>query len=839
MSTTKNPYRLDRSIVPSGYRIFITPDLESATFSGRVEIDIDVKESNTSFTLNAKALEMGDATITSGSTSLRSTNLTLNDKYETATFSFESALPTGAGVLEIAFTGVLNDHLQGFYLSKYKDASGTEHRIATTQFEHSYARQAFPCWDEPSFKATYQVNLTVPSHLAVYSNNPETSNVDLGNGQRTVAYSPTMVMSTYLVAFCVGPFESTAAVDVDGVPLRVIYPIGKGHLTDLAMEAGAHALRFFTSYFDIPYPGEKLDMIAIPDFAAGAMENLGLVTYRETALLVDPNVAGLAAVQRVAEVVAHEIAHMWFGDLVTMEWWEGIWLNEAFATFCATLAMEDFRPEWDIWTWFAVIDREMAMKVDGLHSTRPIEYEVISPDDTQGMFDVLTYEKGGGVLRMLQQFLGEETYRNGIRRYLKKHSYKNTVTTDLWDALEEESGKPVRDIMNTFILQGGHPMVTLENGQISQQPFAYGSLVATPTSPKSEIGKQWLVPVLTKSLDSTTVTRNLLSDKPITISDAAPVLVNVGASGVFRTRYGAAESSAIAARFGELEKVDRANILLDAWAALFAGQITWASFEELARSAAPYREVASLETVAAAIEMLNRVLTDEQRPKIAAFTNDIFAPVLDAFGWDPKPNENTFDGKARGLAIGTLGSVAKNHAVIAEARKRFDAGKIHGDILISVLRVIAEQSQTGDFDEFWKRCQNAATPQDENNYRMALGFFTDETLLLRATEMCYSTFRNQDGGMMLGFYSRNRVSGPAVWKVIAKRWDEAMERFPSSAHARLAVGVSTYVTDEAFSREVEKFHNEHPLAGRQKTVDQEIERMHVGIAFTKAMRSQF
>ena len=347
------------------------------------------------------------------------------------------------------------------------------------------------------------------------------------------------------------------------------------------------------------------------------------------------------------------------------------------------------------------------------------------------------------------------------------------------------------------------------------------------------------MPVLTKSLDSTTVTRNLLSDKPITVSDAAPVLVNVGASGVFRTRYGAAETSAIAARFGELDKVDRANILLDAWAALFAGQITWASFEELARSAAPFREVASLETVAAAIEMLNRVLTDEQRPKIAAFANDIFAPVLEAFGWDPKPNEDTFDGKARGLAIGTLGSVAKNQAVIAEARKRFDAGKIHGDILIPVLRVIGEQGQAADFDEFWKRCQNAATPQDENNYRMALGFFTDETLLLRATEMCYSTFRNQDGGMMLGFYSRNRVSGPAVWKVIAKRWDEAMDRFPSSAHARLAVGVSTYVTDEAFSREVEKFHNEHALAGRQKTVDQEIERMHVGIAFTKAMRSQF
>jgi len=839
MSTTKNPYRLDRSIVPSAYRIFITPDLESATFSGRVEIDVDVKESNTSFTLNAKALKMGDATVTSGSTSLRSSNLSLDDTYETATFSFESALPAGPAVIEIAFTGILNDNLHGFYLSKFTDADGTEHRIATTQFEHSYARQGFPCWDEPAFKATYQVNLTVPSHLAAYSNNPEISNTDLGNGQRTVSYSPTMVMSTYLVAFCVGPFESTEAVDVDGVPLRVIYPIGKGHLTDLAMEAGAHALRFFSSYFDIAYPGEKLDMIAIPDFANGAMENLGLVTYRETALLVDPKVAGLSAVQRVAEVVAHEIAHMWFGDLVTMEWWEGIWLNEAFATFCATLAMEDFRPEWDIWTWFAVIDREMAMKVDGLHSTRPIEYEVISPDDTQGMFDVLTYEKGGGVLRMLQQFLGEDTYRNGIRRYLKKHSYKNTVTTDLWDALEEESGQPVRDIMNTFILQGGHPLVTLENGQLTQKPFAYGSPVITPTSPKSEIGKQWLVPVLTRSIDSKTVTRNLLSDKPLAVSDAAPVVVNAGASGVFRTRYGASESSALAARFGDLEKIERANIILDAWASLFAGQITWASFEELARSAAQFSEVASLETIAAAIESVNRALPADQQPKIAKIASELFAPLLTTLGWDPKPNEDTFDGKLRGLTVTILGSVAKDANVVAEARKRFDAGNIDGDIMVSVLRVVAEQNQAADFDEFWKRCQNAATPQDENNYRMALGFFTDETLLLRAAEMCYSTFRNQDGGMMLGFYSRNRVSGPAVWKVIAKRWDEAMDRFPPNAHARLGTGISTFTTDENFSREVEKFHNEHALAGRQKTIDQEIERMYVGVAFAKAMRLQF
>ena len=439
MNSSPNPYRLDRNVIPSAYRIFLTPDLESATFSGRVEIDVDVTTSAPSFTLHAIELALGAASITTSDSTLLSSDPVLDEKYETATFNFDEDVPAGPSTIEIAFTGILNDQLHGFYRSTFTDVNGVAHTIATTQFEHSDARRAFPCWDEPSFKATYQVNLTVPSDLAAYSNSPELSNTDLGNGQRTVTYAPTMKMSTYLVAFVVGPFEETEATDVDGVPLRIVYPVGKGHLTELALEAGAFSLRFFSQYFAIPYPGDKLDMIAIPDFAFGAMENLGCVTYRESALLVDPSTASLAEMQRVAEVVSHEIAHMWFGDLVTMEWWEGIWLNEAFATFMSVLCTNALRPQWEMWVGFGV-DRDAALQIDGLHSTRPIEYEVVSPDDTRGMFDILTYEKGGSVLRMLEQYLGDETFRDGIRHYLLKHSYANTVTTDLWDALEETSG---------------------------------------------------------------------------------------------------------------------------------------------------------------------------------------------------------------------------------------------------------------------------------------------------------------------------------------------------------------------------------------------------------------
>ena len=359
-------------------------------------------------------------------------------------------------MLSVGFRGTLNDQLRGFYRSTFTDDAGATHTIATTQFESTDARRAFPCFDEPAFKATYTVTLVVPAGLSAYSNSPVAFETPLPDGRREVSFAPTMKMSTYLVAFVIGPFEQTRAIDVDGVPLAVVYPPGKGHLTDFALEIGAFSLRFFSDYFDIAYPGDKVDLVAIPDFAAGAMENLGCITFRETALLVDPATASQLEIQRVAQVVAHELAHMWFGDLVTMQWWEGIWLNEAFATFMEELCCDAFRPAWQRWVLFGIA-RDMALAIDSLHSTRPIEYEVVSPDDAEGMFDMLTYEKGGSVLRMLELYLGQDVFRDGIRHYLKDHAYANTVTTDLWNALEAVSGEPVAKTMDTWILQGRPP----------------------------------------------------------------------------------------------------------------------------------------------------------------------------------------------------------------------------------------------------------------------------------------------------------------------------------------------------------------------------------------------
>ena len=833
MSSTTNPYRLVRTVVPSTYRIFLTPDLDAATFAGRVEIDIDVHESVRQFTLHAKELVVAAATLTAAGTSYRSSNPTHDEKYETATFAFDDHIPAGPATIEIAFTGILNDQLVGFYRSTFTDASGTVHTIATTQFEHSDARRAFPCWDEPSFKATFQINLTVPSHLAAYSNSPETSNTDLGNGQRTVNYAPTMKMSTYLVAFVVGPFEETSPVDVLGTPLRIVYPIGKGHLAQLALESGEFALRFFSEYFDIAYPGDKLDMIAIPDFAFGAMENLGCITYRETALLVDPASASLSEMQRVAEVVAHEIAHMWFGDLVTMEWWEGIWLNEAFATFMQILCTNAFRPEWKMWVSFGV-ERDAALQIDGLHTTRPIEYEVISPDDTRGMFDVLTYEKGGSVLRMLEQYLGEEVFRDGIRHYLTKHSYANTITTDLWDALEETSGQPVRSLMNTWILQGGHPLVTLENGLLSQQPFAYG---APRTA--SAIGSSWLVPVLTRSLHGTDVSRHLLGDEPLPVTDAPPVVLNAGGSGVFRSRYGEHELAALADHIGELEELERATLVADSWASLFAGRITWAAFYATAQGLGDVNEPTPWSTVATAVDFVNRALRDDQRDAFANVVRELFAPQFARLGWDAADGEDTLTPQLRSIVLGTLGTIGGDEAIRAEAVTRFEASNLDGDLARAILRIVAIQDRPGDYEIFLERYRHAANPQEEQRYLWGLADFGSEKTALDAAAKSFSELRNQDAAILLGLLSRHRQTGPRVWSYFTGRWDEAMEKFPPSTHVRLTIGVPYFITDDAFADAVEQFHTTHPLGGEQRSVEQQLERMRIGLTFCEAIRSQF
>ncbi|MFM1789751.1 MAG: hypothetical protein RLZZ526_78, partial [Actinomycetota bacterium] len=458
MTHLQNPHRLPRTVLPRRYELSLTPDLGAASFTGTVTIACECVGATNEIAVNAKELQIHSVTVNGTACGFH-----LHDETERLVISAD-VVPGDVSIV-ISFTGILNDKLRGWYRSTFVDDKGVEQVIATTQMQSTDCRKAFPCFDEPDMKAVFAVDLTVEDGLMAISNGPETRREATADGRTRVWFKDTMAMSTYLVAFIVGPLEATAVQMVNGTPVRVIHVPGKGHLTDFGMRIGTFALDWFEKYYGIPYPSDKVDLIALPDFAAGAMENLGCITFREVLLLVDPATSTQIEQELVADVVAHELAHMWFGDLVTMGWWNGIWLNEAFATFMEIAACDAFAPEWKRWTSFG-LERSAAFEVDSLHSTRSVEFPVHAPDDCEGMFDVLTYQKGGAILRMLEQFLGAERFRAGVSHYLKKHSYGNTETGDLWDAIEEvvstDGGEnvPVRRLMDSFIWQPGFPLVS-------------------------------------------------------------------------------------------------------------------------------------------------------------------------------------------------------------------------------------------------------------------------------------------------------------------------------------------------------------------------------------------
>ena len=371
---SSNPYRLPRGVVPRRYELRLAPDLEGFTFAGTVGIDVEVLAATDEIVLNAAELE-----ITGGDfDGVALAGVEYDGEHERAVLGLGETAQPGTSRLSLSFTGTLNDQLRGFYRSTFTDDDGEERVIATTQFESTNARRAFPCWDEPDLKAVFEVTLVVPDDLMAVSSGAEVRTRPTGDGRREVTFAPTMEMSTYLLAFIVGPLEATESVDVNGTPLRIIHPVGKGHLTEYALDAGAFCLGFFEDYFAIDYPGDKLDLVAIPDFAFGAMENMGCVTFREILLLLDPDSSTQQERQTAVDVIAHELAHMWFGNLVTMKWWNGIWLKEAFATFCEMLAVDAYRPDWKRWLAFG-LSRAAAFDVDALAATRAIEYPVVSP----------------------------------------------------------------------------------------------------------------------------------------------------------------------------------------------------------------------------------------------------------------------------------------------------------------------------------------------------------------------------------------------------------------------------------------------------------------------------
>ncbi|MCH8817256.1 MAG: M1 family metallopeptidase [Chloroflexi bacterium] len=835
--TTQSRYRLPKTVTPSRYELTLEPDLVKFTFAGTEAVEIAVGGTIDAIVLNTIELEIDEAWIASPDGARTDVSgIEYDEDLQRATLSLASSLTPGDYVLHTRFRGILNDQLHGFYRSTFKDDAGVEHTIATTQMESTDARRAFPCWDEPEFKAVYGITLIVPEDQFAVSNAAEISN-EVADGKRTVRFADTMQMSTYLVAFIVGPFEATDPVDVNGTPLRIIYPRGKGHLTDFSLEAGEFALSFFEDYYGIPYPGDKLDMVAVPDFAFGAMENMGCITYREVLLLLDRDRATQPELTRVADVIAHEIAHMWFGDLVTMRWWNGIWLNEAFATFMATLSTDAFRPEWERWVQFS-LERSMAFDVDALEKTRPIEIEVNSPSDAEGMFDLLTYEKGGSVLRMLQQYLGETPYRDGIRHYLSKHSYGNTETNDLWDAIEEVTGEPARRIMDSWIYQGGFPAVSVEASgpstlRLSQRRFRFED---DPEGADS----RWSIPVMLRVNGESR--RVLLEDGSVELELDAPissVIVNAGGHGFYRVRYSPELLTRIIKDLdpasGDLSAIERYGLIDDTWSSVVSGDTAASDFVAFVRGFAAETDAEVWGQLTGCLASLDRLLDGEGRDALRAVTRDLVGPALDRLGWEPAEGQSTRDLELRGTLIRALAitgndAAARERAHALHARYLEDPRSIDANVAAAVTGVVANGGSDSDYDTFVQRFKSPLDPQEEQRYLRSLtGFPTREQMDRTLTMTLNGEIRTQDAPYLLAGCMANRENGPQAWAFVRDNWDAINEAFPSNSIVRMLSGVRALSKPE-LAEEVLSFFEEHKVPQGALTLAQHLERLRINVA---------
>ncbi len=840
-----DPYRLPRHIFPTRYDLRLTPDLAAATFTGDATISVTVRRATKAIVLNAAELDVTAASIEHGAGALRRATIALDEPAERCRLTFPASIAPGQWTLRLTFNGKLNDKLRGFYRSTYKDAAGAAHVMAATQLEATDARRAFPCWDEPDFKAVFATTLIIDPALTAVSNTTVVSE-RLEGGKKVLRFADTIAMSTYLVAFIVGEIEATEPTMVGKAPLRLWCVPGKKHLAKFGQAIAASSLRFFERYYGLPYPGDKLDLLAIPDFASGAMENLGAITFRENALLVDEQAATHAELERIADVVAHENAHMWFGDLVTMSWWNGLWLNEAFATFAEMLAVDAWKPEWKRWETFGV-SRAAAMIVDGLHSSRPIEYPVRAPKDADAMFDVLTYEKGASVLRMLEQYLGPTVFRNGIRDYLKRHAYGNADTKDLWVSLGRVAKQPVPKLMNGWIFEPGYPLVTVslaQNGRLrlSQRRFTYLSSLAPRASRRKPVSATWQVPIqLRLTAKAKRESRRLLLTGTATqISlpkGVDAVLVNEDGHGFYRVRYDAKLLERLLRLVPDrLAPIERFNLINDAWASTVAGLLPVTDYLDMTARFQADRDKNVWAVVIDSFHSLHRIIEPACRAALDTFVRGRIGPMVAELGWTPRTGEDELRRQLRGDAIRALGTIGNDRAAQARAAELYadyqnNPAAVDPNVLPAVIAILAHAGDAARYQEFSERFRAAATPQEERRYLYALASFQPVDLLARTLEKTINgEFRTQDAPFMVRLVQASVYGRELAWEFVKTNWDVMDRRYPKQGLRRMCEGIIGLATP-ALERDVQKFFRERKIDLGGKTLAQYLEQLRIAVAF--------
>ena len=843
---------------PSKYRIKLQPDLENFTFDGEQSVDLLILEATSTIVLNSIDLEISNTTLHANGTTLTSKSVTIDKDAETATLDFGETIQPGDARLEMVFTGELNNKLMGFYRSEYTSQDGETRYLATTQFEPTDARRAFPCWDEPAKKATFEVTLVFSDEYQAVSNTPVVEEAVPGPGLKSVRFAETPIMSTYLLVFIVGNLTSIEERAAGGTTVGVWTTPGKEDQASFALDTSVKLLSYFNEYFGIPYPLPKLDHIAIPDFAAGAMENWGAVTYRETALLVDPDNSSAGTRQRVAEVIAHEMAHMWFGDLVTMEWWDDLWLNESFASWMGNKAVDWLFPEWEMWTQFVNMDTNRALSLDGLKNSHPIEQAVKNPAEVSQLFDAISYSKGASVIRMLENFLGEESFRKGLNRYLSSHMYDNARTEDLWSALETESGRPVTAIMDSWVKQMGYPVLQVESdrtgGQttlsVTQERFVYDRFLGDGEPDSDTDNEVWRVPVsASQGSEESAVTvmdgRQTQIDVPG--SGDGWVKLNPLQTGFFRVNYSTEDWQRLvpAIESLELHATDRLGVQNDAYALSRAGLLPVTQFLSLAQAYKNEGDASVWSDLASNLRDIEQLISDEAiHPAYQGFAREIFGPAARKIGWEPKSGEGHLDALLRSTVLSQAGSY-HDPGVTAQASERFQKYLQDRETLAPDLRgvVFALAAQSGGkdvYDQIWGLEGETDLAEEKIRLLMSLTRFQRPELLNSTlADSLSAKVRSQDSITLVAGVAANPKGRDLAWEFVKDNWAEFDRRYGGGGFGLMRlVSICSHFNSQEKADEVDSFFAEHPTPAAERTIRQALERVRLNIKWLEQNRQE-
>ena len=845
---------LPTDVSPVNYKVKLTPDLSNFTFAGEVEITVKIHKKCSKIVMNSHELTIKSASYSPAAAAPRveTASIEMNVEEQTVSFQFSRQLQPGTtGVVSVVYDGILNRDMKGFYAYMYKK-DGVEKYGAATQFENSYARQCLPCFDEPAHKATFDSTLVVDSDLVALSNNNVVNEAtDVVDGsKKVITYERTPLMSTYLLAYVIGEYEFVEGHSSTGVLVRLYTPVGKTSQGTYGLDVAVKSLDLFEEYFDFPYPLNKLDLVTIPDFGSGAMENWGLITFRECKVLVDAKLSSTAQKTVATVYITHEVAHMWFGNLVTMQWWKQLWLNEGFANFMECVGTDHCDPSFEIWHQYMCDNFIVALDLDALDNSHAIEIDVKTPAEASEVFDSISYDKGSAVVRMIYYWIGADKFQAGVRAYFKKHAYQNTVSEDLWAAFESASGLPVEDVMSTWTTKMGYPVLDVSEVsstddsvtlKISQRKYCSDM---TGGSVSDDL---WSIPInfITSGNGGRDQSLLLTTRETEFTVDNVPkdgfVKLNPDWVGFYRVNYSEDMLTKLIAAIdgNELSSKDRLNVQNDVFAMASAGLTSHTSYLKMLTAFGEEMDYVVLFDISSKLDALNPViwLDTETHAMFKEIKQTIFTKVAKKLGFDSKPGESHLHVLLRAKAIASSGS----EEILAESKKRLmesiaSGEALPGDICESVYHNYVSMDGVEALEQMLVLYEASVLAEEQNRILRSLGNVTDAVGIDVVLDFAFSSkvrdnVRNQ---VVASLATSSKLASEKVWQFFKANFGMIIDKLNGKLLSSV-IGSSTmyFATEEMLADVVAFFNTNARFAEAKRKIEQSFEKIQMNVFLCK------